>query len=63
MTQLPQKLGSPAERALAGAGITSLEDLTKFTEKEVSMLHGVGPNALGKLLTALKVRGLNFRKQ
>jgi hypothetical protein len=57
---LPQKLGAPAERALAAAGIQSLEQLTRFTEAEIKQLHGVGPNALGKLRQALADRGLSF---
>ena len=47
------KLGSPAERALAGAGIQRLEQLTRFSENEIKQLHGVGPNALAKLRQAL----------
>ena len=57
---LPAKLGAPAERALAGAGIQSLKQLTKFTEAEIKQLHGVGPNALGKLRQALADKGLSF---
>lgn len=57
---LPAKLGAPAERALAGAGIKSLKQLTKFTEAEIKQLHGVGSNALGKLRQALADKGLSF---
>jgi hypothetical protein len=57
---LPAKLGAPAERALAGAGIKNLKHLTKFTEAEIKQLHGIGPNALGKLRQALAARGLAF---
>lgn len=57
---LPTKLGAPAERALAGAGIQTLEQLTHFREAEIKGLHGVGPNALGKLRDALAARGLSF---
>ncbi len=59
-SDLPDKLGAPAERALAGAGIQRLEQLTKFTEAEIKLLHGVGPNALGKLRQALAENGLSF---
>jgi hypothetical protein len=57
---LPSKLGVPAERALAGAGIKDLKQLTKFSEEEIEQLHGVGPNALGKLRQALADKGLSF---
>lgn len=57
---LPRKLGAPAERALAGAGIQTLEQLTRFSEAEIKRLHGVGPNALGKLRDALAANGLSY---
>jgi hypothetical protein len=59
-SDLPPKLGAPAERALAGAGIKNLKQLTKFTEAEIKQLHGVGPNAIGKLRQALADKGLSF---
>lgn len=59
-TDLPAKLGKPAERALANAGIRQLIDLTKFSEAEIKQLHGIGPNALEKLHLALKTKGLSF---
>lgn len=59
-SDLPGKLGAPAERALAAAGIKNLEQLTRFTEAEIKQLHGIGPNALGKLRQALAARGLSF---
>jgi hypothetical protein len=62
-SDLPAKLGAPAERALAGAGIKNLKNLTKFTEAEIKQLHGVGPNALGKLKQALADKGLSFAKE
>jgi len=58
---LPAKLGAPAERALVGAGIKNLKQLTKFSEAEIKQLHGVGPNALGKLRQALAEKGLSFK--
>jgi len=59
-SDLPAKLGAPAERALAGAGVKNLKQLTKFTETEIKQLHGVGPNALGKLRQALADKDLSF---
>lgn len=59
-SDLPAKLGAPAERALAGAGIKNLKQLTKFSEAEIKQLHGVGPNAVSKLRQALADKGLSF---
>ena len=56
------KLAAPAQRALAGAGIQNLQQLTKFSEAEIKQLHGIGPNALKQLRSALKAKGLSFRK-
>jgi hypothetical protein len=58
-TDLP-KLSAPAHRALAGAGIANLKQLSKFTEAEIKALHGIGPNALTQLRAALAARGLAF---
>ena len=54
------KLASPAQRALAGAGIQRLEQLTKFSEEQLKQLHGIGPNALKQLHQAMRARGLSF---
>jgi uncharacterized protein YdhG (YjbR/CyaY superfamily) len=62
MTDFP-KLGAPAERALVSAGYVRLEQLTKLTEADLSRLHGMGPNALGRLRVALKSRGLSFAQE
>ncbi len=57
------KLAAPAQRALAGAGIQYLQQLTKFSEKEIKELHGIGPNALVQLRRALAEKGLSFAKK
>nr|WP_294944784.1 DNA-directed RNA polymerase subunit alpha C-terminal domain-containing protein [uncultured Mucilaginibacter sp.] len=54
------KLAKPAHRALAGAGINNLEDLSKLTEAELMQLHGIGNNALQTLKQVLEVNGLSF---
>ena len=54
------KLAQPALRALAGAGIQRLEQLTDFSETEIKQLHGMGPRALGQLRQALAEKGLSF---
>lgn len=57
------KLAQPALRALAGAGITHLEQLTGYGESEIRQLHGMGPRALEMLREALAARGLSFKKE
>ncbi len=59
---LPEKLGAPADRALANAGIRDLKQVSKRREQEIADLHGVGKHALGKLRTALKALGLSYKK-
>jgi hypothetical protein len=58
-TSLPD-LAAPARRALAGAGIASLEDLAKITRRDLERLHGMGPNAIAKLQKAMDEAGLAF---
>ena len=62
-SDLPMKLGKPAERALAAAGIQRLSQLTKFSEAEIKQLHGVGPYAINKLRSALAAKGLSFASE
>jgi hypothetical protein len=47
---------------LENKGITSLKQLTKYTEREISELHGMGPSSIPKLKLALKKEGLTFKK-
>jgi predicted RecB family nuclease len=54
-------LSAPARRALEKNGISSLQELSKCSEKEILQLHGMGPASLPKLRTALKENGLSFR--
>ncbi len=56
-------LAQPAQRALAGAGIHSLEELSRCTEKQIGKLHGMGPNGLEKLRRALAEKGLSFKEE
>jgi DNA-directed RNA polymerase alpha subunit len=58
---LPLQLAAPARRALAREGLTTLASLTRFTETELSALHGIGPNALKVIKSALKQRGLTLQ--
>jgi hypothetical protein len=53
----PKGVSRPAIRALASVGVTELDQLTRFTEAELKVLHGMGPKALGALKAALAARG------
>jgi hypothetical protein len=54
-------LSAPARRALEGAGLTTLAKLSKWSERRVLELHGIGPSALPRLRAALKSAGSSFR--
>lgn len=54
-------LSAPARRALEQAGIHSVKDLSRHSEKEILQLHGMGPSSLPKLKEALKKEGLTFK--
>lgn len=60
--KLPEGLGSPACRALAAAGIETLEDLTKISEVELLKLHGMGPTAFEVLSASMKTNGFFFAR-
>ncbi len=53
-------ISAPAQRALAAARYTYLEELTAVREVELQPLHGMGPKALQQLRQALAARGLGF---
>jgi hypothetical protein len=59
-SNFPPKLSQPAQRALAGAGYSRLEQLTGVTETELLKLHGMGPKAISQLREALAADGLSF---
>ncbi|MFD2702063.1 RNA polymerase alpha subunit C-terminal domain-containing protein [Paenibacillus shunpengii] len=55
-------LSAPARRALEHHGITTLEQLSTYSEKEILKFHGMGPASLPKLRAALEETGLTFRR-
>ena len=59
-SDFPTVLSAPARRALAGAGYSRLEQLARLREAEIKRLHGIGPNALKQLRSALNAKGLSF---
>jgi hypothetical protein len=62
-TNLPPKLAKPAQRALNGAGISTLEQLSNLKESELKEFHGMGPKAMGQIRSALEEKGLSFAKE
>lgn len=54
-------LSAPARRALDGAGVRALEDLTEHRRADLAGLHGVGAFALRALDRALEEQGLAYR--
>lgn len=57
---LPSGLAKPAQRALSGAGITTLTQLAQKTEEEISSLHGIGKNAILVIRKELALHGLSL---
>ncbi|MFC5815529.1 hypothetical protein [Nonomuraea harbinensis] len=53
---LPKAIGRPATRALASAGITTLDQVARLSDAELNGLHGVGPKAVRILREALESR-------
>ena len=56
-------LPAPARRAMESKGITTLEKLSTFSEKEILALHGVGKTTIPRLKTALNHAGLDFKAE
>jgi len=55
-------LAAPARRALENNGIKTVEELSKFTEKEISEFHGIGKNSISLLKSELTKNGLAFKE-
>ena len=54
-------LSAPARRALENKGLTTLTQLSTFSEKEILQLHGIGPSSIPILQKALKEKRLSFK--
>ena len=55
-------LGAPARRALESINISTLQQLSQFTEKEILNLHGMGKTSMPKLRKVLEDNGLTFKR-
>ncbi|MBE8720796.1 RNA polymerase alpha subunit C-terminal domain-containing protein [Sphingobacterium pedocola] len=56
-------LGAPARRALENNGISTLEQLSNFSEKEVLNFHGMGKSTIPKLQKLLSERNMTFNRK
>lgn len=56
------KLSSPARSALVHEGIDTLQKLSKYTEKEILKIHGIGPASLPTMRTSLEEADLSFKE-
>jgi predicted RecB family nuclease len=54
-------LGAPARRALERNGIFSLEELAKYSEKDILNFHGMGKSSIPILKKAMAVKQLFFK--
>ena len=55
-------LSAPARRALENNRITTIEELSKYNEKDLIKLHGFGKSSLPILRTVLEEKGLTFKQ-
>jgi hypothetical protein len=55
-------VAAPARRALERAGISTLSQLSAWSEETLLELHGMGPNAIAKLRRVLEKEGMTFKK-
>ncbi|HJS01194.1 MAG TPA: RNA polymerase alpha subunit C-terminal domain-containing protein [Flavobacterium sp.] len=55
------KLSAPARRALENNEIKNLEELAKYSEKEILKFHGLGPASIPTLKEELAKAGLIFK--
>ncbi len=58
-----ENIAAPARRALERENILSVNDLTKYSEKEILALHGMGKSTIPKLRSLLLKAGLDFKSK
>jgi DNA-directed RNA polymerase alpha subunit len=54
-------MAAPARRALENNGIKTLQELSKYSKKEVLSFHGMGPSSIPKLEKLLHENQLSFK--
>ena len=60
-SDLPASIGKAATRALATAGLTTLDQVATRTRADLLALHGVGPKAVRILADTLAEKGMSLR--
>jgi DNA-directed RNA polymerase alpha subunit len=60
---LLQKVAKPTQRAIQNEGIKTMEQLSKYDEKEFSKLHGIGKNAINVIKQIMSENGLSFSQK
>jgi DNA-directed RNA polymerase alpha subunit len=55
-------LSAPAQRALENNGITTIQQLSNYSEKDLMKLHGFGKSSMPLLRTVLDEKGLTFKQ-
>lgn len=60
-SDLPASIGKAATRALATAGLTTLDQVATRTKANLLALHGVGPKAVRILADTLAEKGMSLR--
>jgi predicted RecB family nuclease len=55
-------LVAPARRALENNGITTLEQLSKYSEQEMLSFHGMGKSTIPKLQKLMAENKLSFKQ-
>ncbi|HUX40086.1 MAG TPA: DUF1801 domain-containing protein [Rectinemataceae bacterium] len=58
--ELLSRLAAPARRALETLGLDTIKDLARHDRGEIADLHGMGPNAMALVDSALRENGLGF---
>ena len=59
-TPIPRGIGAPARRAMAHAGLETLEQVVQFGRRELSKLHGMGVKTMAQLEDAMDEHGIEF---
>ncbi len=57
---LLEKLAVPAQRAIRGAGVETLEQLSRMTREEALAMHGIGQKATRLVEATLAEYGMAF---
>lgn len=62
LTYFPKTMGKVALRELAANGIRTFKQITRYTEKELLTIHGVGPKAVRIIKVELDKKNLHLKK-